>query len=160
MTRTEPIELTRALLGPVSLRTPTGVASRQVDAELGHLWHWQGDGDPLLSLLVGVRTTRLGTATGPTRALGPAIDELTGRVDQVVDVRRPVEVVVEGALAATAAIVTAVLGGREARIALVVSTDGTWMHRVEIAVLDTESGRATQELILGAIAVHPWERPA
>lgn len=160
MTRTEPIELTHALLGPVSLPTPTGVASRQLDAELGHLWQWQGDGDPLLSLLVAVRTTQLGTPTGPTRALGPAIKELSGRVDAVIEVRRPVEVGVEGAQGSSAAIVTAVLGGREARIALVVSTDGTWMHRVEIAVLDTEAGRATQELILGAIKVHPWERPA
>ncbi|AWB92845.1 hypothetical protein [Aeromicrobium chenweiae] len=160
MTGTGSIELTRALLGPVSLPTPAGIVSRQVDATTGHLWHWQGDGNPLLSLLVGVRSTRLGTPTGPERALGPAIAELSDRVDQVIEVRRPVEVAVEGALGSSAAVVTAVLGGREARIALVLSTDGTWMHRVEIAVLDTDEGRAAQEQILGAIRVHPWERPA
>jgi hypothetical protein len=160
MTRTEPIELSVAALGPVSLPAPVGVATRQADAALGHLWQWRGDGDPLLSLLVAVRSTRLGTASGPDRALGPALTELTGRVDQVIEVRRPVEVAVDGALGSSAAVVTAVLGGHEARIALVVSTDGTWMHRFEIAVLDTDAGRATQEQVLGAISVHPWERPA
>jgi hypothetical protein len=160
MTRAEPIELTVSRLGPVSLPTPVGVRSRQIDAERGHLWQWEGDGEPLLSLLVAVRTTRLGTPTGPSRALGPALTELSGRVDEVLEVRRPVEVSVEGALGSAAAVVTAMLGGREARIALVVSTDGTWMHRTEIAVLDTEAGRATQERVLGAISVHAWERPA
>jgi hypothetical protein len=160
MTTTDSIELAPAALGPVSLLAPVGVRARQADAALGHLWQWQGDGEPLLSLLVAVRSTRLGTANGPGRALGPALTELTGRVDDVIEVRRPVEVAVDGALGSSAAVVTAVLGGREARIALVVSTDGTWMHRVEIAVLDTDAGRATLERVLGAISVHPWERPA
>jgi hypothetical protein len=159
MTETTPMGLVRSLLGPVSLPSPAEVGSRQADARYGHLWQWQGDGDPLLSLLVGVRTTQLGTPTGPARALGPALEEIYGRVDQVVEVRRPVEVAVEGALGSAAGVVTALLGGRQARIALVVSTDGTWMHRVEVAVLDTDSGRLLQEQILGAIEVHPWERP-
>ncbi|MRJ76843.1 hypothetical protein GEV29_09870 [Aeromicrobium sp. SMF47] len=160
MTGAEAIDLARVLLGPVSLPVPAGVRPRQVEAPLGHLWHWQGTGEPLLSLLVGVRETRLGTPRGPERALGPALDELSDRVDEIVEVRRPVELAVDGALGSSAAVVTAVLGGREARIALVTSTDGTWMHRVEIAVLDTEAGRATLEQVLGAIQVHPWERPA
>lgn len=155
----EAVELAQVQLGPVSLPAPAGSAPRQIDAPLGHLWHWQGDGDPLLSLLVGVRTTQLGTPTGPERALGPALDELKGRVDEILEIRRPVEVAVDGALGSSAALVTAMLGGREARMALVVSTDGTWMHRVEVAVLDTDDGRALQERVLGAIRVHPWERP-
>lgn len=160
MTGAGAIELTQVLLGPVSLPVPAGASPRQIDAPRGHLWHWQGDGEPLLSLLVGVRTTQLGTPHGPSRALGPALDELFGRVDEVLEVRRPVEIAVEGAVGSSAAIVTAVLGGREARIALAVSTDGTWMHRVEIAVLDTDEGRELQEQVLGSIRVHAWERPA
>lgn len=159
MTSSDSMDLTRVMLGPVSLPAPPDKAPRQVDAPRGHLWHWQGGGDPLLSLLVGIRETNLGTPSGPERALGPAIDELSRRVDEVVEVRRPVEIAVDGALGSSAAIVSVVLGGRDARIALVVSTDGTWMHRVEIAVLDTDAGRAAQEQVLGAIRVHPWERP-
>lgn len=155
-----PVELTEVMLGPVSLPAPSGALPRRIDAPLGHLWQWQGDGAPLLSLMVGVRATRLGTPVGPSRTLGPALEEISGRVDEILDVRRPVEVAVEGAVGSSAAIVTAVIGGREARIALAVSTDGTWMHRVEIAVLDTDAGRAAQEQVLGAIRIHPWERPA
>jgi hypothetical protein len=160
MSGSRPVELTEMMLGPVSLPAPSGALPRQIDAPLGHLWQWQGDGAPLLSLMVGTRATRLGTTVGPSRAMGPALDELSGRVDEILDVRRPVEVVVEGALGSSAAVVTAVLAGREVRIALVVSTDGTWMHRVEVAVLDTDAGRAAQEQVLGEIRIHPWERPA
>lgn len=150
----------RSALGPVTLLSPRGTRPRQVDATRGHLWHWQGDGVPMVSLLVGVRETRLGGPEGPSRALGPAIDELAGRVDEVLDVRRPLEVAVPGALAATGALVSVLVGGRALRVALVLGTEGTWMHRIEVTVLDTEEGRVLQETVLGSLEIHSWRRPS
>lgn len=152
--------LTDLHLGPVTLPAPDQ-PPRQLDGSHGHLWQWVGDGEPLLSLSVAVRETRLGrTAAGlahhltwETEQVRQRLDE--GRTSQV----EPLPVEVPGAADARAATVDGTRDGMDVRTGVVVCTHADLMHVIQVAARDGAAGRAlAQEVALG-IRVHPWTLP-
>ncbi len=147
-------------LGPLSVRAPAR-EPRQFEGRFGHLWQWVGDGEPLLTLVVAVRETRLSTGAAAERTLTTE----TGRVrdsfdaDTEVHVRRVRDMQVDGARGAAAATVTGVLDGLAVRNGLIVTTDGTHVHVVRLAVADTDEGKALLGHVLDDVHVHDWVRP-
>lgn len=147
-------------LGPIVLPAPH-LSPRQVDGHHGHLWQWVGAGDPVLSLTVAVRESRMADPLGVVGRLGHEVARTRGLYDdpERAAVRRDVPVLVDGGLASAAAYVDGARHGRAVRTVIVTTTDGRWLHLVQLGVRDTDAGGTLVDRLLDGISVKPWSPP-
>jgi len=153
------LNLTDLRLGPVTLTAPA-MAPRQFDTGVGHLWQWVGNGEPLLSLAVSVRGTRLGTTTGVRHRATWVRDRVASRMDDRTASAEDLPFAyVDGSSGTAGALVFGSRDGLAVRTGVLVSTDGTWMHVVEVTAADTEAGGDLVAAVMDNVRVHPWSPP-
>jgi hypothetical protein len=156
-----PTVLSTARLGPVTLPAPS-VAPRQLAGDHGHLWQWLGDGHELVSLSVAVRTTRFRTPSGARRRLAWEAQRVRDDLDPEADstLVDPVAVEVDGAVGAAVAEVDGSQRSLAVHHRLVMTTDGTHLHLVQVVTRDTSEGRELADVVTAGLEVTPWSLPA
>lgn len=152
------IQLAQHRVGPVQLQAPH-IEVRHTRGTHGDMWQWIGDGANLISLIVAVRRTRLGSATGVKHHLQAEMDRLERGLDiehgsehHTIDARP-----VPGASAEAAGVVSGVRDGVKTRDTVVVTTDHTYMHLIHIMTPNTTRGISVAEAISSSVEIFPWE---
>lgn len=153
-----PDQFAQHRVGPVQLQAPR-VEVRHTRGTHGDMWQWIGDGDGVISLIVAVRRTQLGSSSGAKHHLQAEMDRLERGLDiehgsehHTIDARP-----VPGAAAEAAGVVSGVRHGVKTRDTILVTTDHIYMHLIHIMTPNTTRGIASADEIQSSVEVFPWE---
>jgi len=152
------LRLSQESAGPIRLLAPS-TGEQHTTGTHGEMWQWVGDGGDLISLIVAVRRTRLGTSSGVRQHLTWEFDRLQRTFDPDIAASRqgPEFRPIRGATAVAIGTLTGVRSGIRIHNSVVVTTDRTWMHVIHIMTPDTNRGRSFATTVGDSVEVSDWE---